>query len=275
MYPTPFTLFVGFALLITPAYTFQISTSVPSPLRYIVRATSARASGRTKGDEGEWSPEGRRTTFRARADIRTCEKTEMENFEQCEYTDDNFNIIDACFNCQAEASGTDQLQDILSNIVFECNNQVFAVTGTIAPQTIVASTFALAGNTEDPAITTSNSVFKSTGGTSATSGSSDPSSARGGSSSSNNASRAKKELSSLAIWGGEQRSGDRDMPVAFFSGNGVYCDRDCCLPKQQVICIYLCGPVERTSGHIILKGNCGRVGQPAPPLGNAMGSPLP
>ncbi|KAF8148150.1 hypothetical protein K438DRAFT_1867060, partial [Mycena galopus ATCC 62051] len=47
----------------------------------------------------------------------------------------------------------------------------------------------------------------------------------------------------LCLYVGEQRSGDRDLPVAFFSGNGAYRDRDRCLPKQRAICIYLCGPV--------------------------------
>ncbi|KAJ6549113.1 hypothetical protein DFH09DRAFT_1087179 [Mycena vulgaris] len=181
MYPTPFALFVGFALLVTPTYSFQISTS---------------------GNITNVIPQCQALCDTYDALVGTCEKkTETENFEQCECTDDNFKIIDACFNCQAAASGTNQLQDILSNIVSECNNEVFAVKGTIAPQTIVASTFALTGNTEDPAVSTSNSVFKSTGGASATSGSSDPSTTGGASSSSNDASRAKKELSSLAIWG--------------------------------------------------------------------------
>ncbi|KAJ7114382.1 hypothetical protein C8R44DRAFT_795555 [Mycena epipterygia] len=180
MYPTPFTLFVGFALLVTPTYTFQISTS---------------------GNITSVIPQCQALCDTYDALVGTCEKTESENFEQCECTDDNFKIIDACFNCQAAASGTDQLQGILSDIVSDCNNKVFAVTGTIAPQTIVASTFALTGNTEDPAISTSNSMFKSTGGASTTSGSSNSFSTGGASSSSNDASRAKKELSSLAIWG--------------------------------------------------------------------------
>ncbi|KAJ7015877.1 hypothetical protein C8F04DRAFT_1204886 [Mycena alexandri] len=108
MYPTPFTLFVGFVLLVTPTYTFQISTS---------------------GNITNVIPQCQALCDTYDALVGTCEKTETENFEQCECTDDNFKIIDACFNCQAEASGKDQLQDILSNIVFECNNKVFCGHG--------------------------------------------------------------------------------------------------------------------------------------------------
>ncbi|KAJ7687918.1 hypothetical protein B0H17DRAFT_1332268 [Mycena rosella] len=181
MYSTPITLFVGFTFLVTPTYTFQISTS---------------------GNITNVIPQCQDVCDTYDQLVGTCEKTPAQgvNFEQCECTDDNFKIIDACFNCQADASGTDQLQDILDGIASDCNNKVFQVAGTIAPQPIVASTFALTGNTGDPAISTVN--VKSTGGASATAGSSAPSSTGGASSSSNDASRVKRGLLySLAIGG--------------------------------------------------------------------------
>jgi hypothetical protein len=75
----------------------------------------------------------------------------------------------------------------------------------------------------------------------------------------------------LCLYVGEQRSGDRDMPVAFSSGNGAYRDRDCCLPKQRARRFFLRFFAIFFNVTIFSSNQAHRYRD----QGNATGSPLP